>query len=78
MVQRNGVPINLNFYTIITTPIKKELKKWLKGCKTLRDSIKDYIQEETLDRDNNILLASSIVTRLGAMEYFCRKILEGL
>ncbi|CAB4412485.1 unnamed protein product [Rhizophagus irregularis] len=55
MVQRNGVPINLNFYTIITTPIKKELKKWLKGCKTLRDSIKDYIQEETLDRDNNII-----------------------
>ncbi|CAB5185791.1 unnamed protein product [Rhizophagus irregularis] len=64
MVQRNGVPINLNFYTIITTSIKKKLKKWLKGCKNLRDSIKDYIQEETLDRVNNILLASSIVTRL--------------
>ncbi|RGB31028.1 hypothetical protein C1646_764588 [Rhizophagus diaphanus] len=34
-----------------TKGIHENLKN-VKGCKTLRDSIKDYIQEETLGRDN--------------------------
>ncbi|PKY49447.1 hypothetical protein RhiirA4_445865 [Rhizophagus irregularis] len=45
----------------------KELKKWLKGCKTLRDSIKDYIQEETLDRVNKSISVAKFWKKINSL-----------